>query len=249
MPRHALALTLAVLLTTTVVSAGQAPTPARIVVKLPADAELYVDDVRFTRTGATRTIETPPLEPGERYSYTLRAVAERGGRTVSASKKIAFRAGETTRVDFGELRPAGEKAVKAEPGALRLSKDEQAVLDLVNEERQKAGLTPLRPSALLFRAARDHAANMASQDRLAHELDGKGPGERLQELGYRSFGWGENVAGGQRTPREAMESWLASEGHRANILNADFRELGVGLAPGPNGGRYWTQVFGRPADR
>jgi uncharacterized protein YkwD len=147
------------------------------------------------------------------------------------------------------------RRAKASPGGAPadtgggLSRDERAVLDLTNREREKAGLGPLQVSARLVRAARSHSANMARQGQLGHLLDGKGPGERLQDVGYAHTGWGENCAAGQRTAAEAVRSWMSSEGHRANILNPAFAEIGIGIAPGEGGGNYFTQLFGTPWPR
>jgi uncharacterized protein YkwD len=122
---------------------------------------------------------------------------------------------------------------------------EQQVVDLVNQERRKMGLPPLRVSARLAQAARQHSQNMARQNTGAHELDGVGPGERIRETGYRALQWGENIAWGARTAEQAMSGWMNSPGHRRNILSAEVSEIGVGLAEA-NGVPYWTQVFGRP---
>lgn len=138
--------------------------------------------------------------------------------------------------------PAGK------PG-FALSAEEQAVLDLSNRERERAGLPPLRADEKLCQAAREHSTNMARQDRLDHVLDGKDPGQRLRDVGYRSFGWGENCAAGQRTAAEAVSTWMNSPGHRANILNGSFTEIGIGIAPNGRGGHYYTQVFATPAPR
>jgi len=127
-----------------------------------------------------------------------------------------------------------------------LSREEQAVLDLTNAERQKAGLAALKPNEKLFQAARGHSANMARQEVLAHTLDEQGPGERLRKAGYRASTWGENCAAGQRTPEEAVSSWMGSEGHRQNLLGQQFTEIGLGIAVSGSGTRYWTQVFGTP---
>lgn len=132
------------------------------------------------------------------------------------------------------------------PAAFKLSVDERAVLDLVNAERARANLPPLKSNELLTRAARDHTANMARQGQLNHTLDGKGPGERLAAVGYRHAGWGENVAMGQPTPADAMADWMSSDGHRGNILGI-FSEVGIGVAADANGHCYWTQVFAVPA--
>jgi uncharacterized protein YkwD len=76
---------------------------------------------------------------------------------------------------------------------------------------------------------------------------GKAPSEHVRELGYRSFGAGENCAPGQRTPAKVMETWMGSEGHRANILNKDYAEIGIGMARANGGTCYWTLVFATPA--
>jgi uncharacterized protein YkwD len=127
-----------------------------------------------------------------------------------------------------------------------LSSDEIALVAQTNAERKKRGLGRLEPSPLLLKAARDHTTRMAARDVLAHELDGKGPEERLADVGYRHAGWGENVAMGQRSAGEAIATWMDSPGHRANLLNPDFRQIGVGIATNARGQRYFTQVFGIP---
>jgi uncharacterized protein (TIGR03000 family) len=74
--------------------------PATIVVSLPADAKLLVDGAPTTSTSALRTFESPALQVGMDHHYTLKAEFARDGKTVSASKRIAVRAGEETRVSF-----------------------------------------------------------------------------------------------------------------------------------------------------
>lgn len=130
--------------------------------------------------------------------------------------------------------------------AFELTKDEKALLELTNKEREKAELPPLKANEKLFKAARDHSANMAKQNQLDHTLDGKDPGDRLKDVGYEHLGWGENVAGGARTPEEAVQTWMNSPGHRANILNPQYKEIGLGIAKNGDGGPYYTQVFATP---
>jgi uncharacterized protein YkwD len=89
---------------------------------------------------------------------------------------------------------------------------------------------------------------MAKQGQLAHTLDGKGPGERLDDVGYKNAGWGENCSGGQPSPDEAIKSWLSSEPHRNNIRNDEFTEVGLGMASDGMGGWYFTQLFAIPAN-
>jgi uncharacterized protein YkwD len=136
---------------------------------------------------------------------------------------------------------------QAQEKKLTLSAEEQKVVDLTNAERKKAALPPLKPNALLMKAARSHSENMAKQDKLAHELDGKGPETRLDDLGYKSSGIAENCAAGQRAPVEVVKSWMESEPHKANILGEKYTEIGVGLAKTTEGKTYWTLVFATPA--
>ncbi|MFF8381441.1 sigma-70 family RNA polymerase sigma factor [Streptomyces sp. NPDC015661] len=120
---------------------------------------------------------------------------------------------------------------------------EQQVISLVNEERAKAGCGPLTEHPLLTKAAQGHSDDMAARDFFDHtNPDGDGPGERITAAGYAWSSYGENIAKGQTTAAQVMESWMNSPGHRANILNCGFKEIGVGLHT--SGGPYWTQAFG-----
>lgn len=129
---------------------------------------------------------------------------------------------------------------------LQLTKEEQEVVDLTNKERKEADLPPLKVNEKLVQAAREHSANMAKHDELSHMLDDKGPAERLTAVGYAFSSWAENVAEGQNTPAEVINTWMKSEMHKANILSKNA-EIGVGVAKSADGKKYWTQVFGNPA--
>ncbi|MFD7319711.1 sigma-70 family RNA polymerase sigma factor [Streptomyces sp. NPDC059875] len=117
------------------------------------------------------------------------------------------------------------------------------VISLVNAERAKAGCGPLTANSQLTRAAQGHSDDMAARDFFDHtNPDGKGPGERVTATGYPWSTYGENIAMGQSSAEQVMESWMNSPGHRANILNCSFKEIGIGIHN--EGGPYWTQVFG-----
>lgn len=121
---------------------------------------------------------------------------------------------------------------------------EQKVLDLVNEERRKAGLRPLSYNAVLDNAAEKHNVQQERTGRMAHDGIGDGdPGSRIRAEGFRNA-WGENVAVGQTTPEQVVREWMASPGHRANILNPNFTTLGVAHGTGANGRPFWAQSFG-----
>ncbi|MEV4675526.1 MULTISPECIES: CAP domain-containing protein [Actinomadura] len=117
------------------------------------------------------------------------------------------------------------------------------VISLVNKERAKNGCRALTSNGKLAVAAQGHSADMARRGFFDHtNPDGKSPGDRITAAGYRWSTYGENIAKGQPTPASVMTSWMNSPGHRANILNCSFREIGVGVVK--SGGPYWTQVFG-----
>ncbi|WP_418955705.1 sigma-70 family RNA polymerase sigma factor [Streptomyces tritici] len=119
----------------------------------------------------------------------------------------------------------------------------QQVVALVNSERAKAGCGPVTGHSLLDKAAQGHSEDMAARDFFDHtNPDGDGPGERITAAGYQWSTYGENIAKGQRTPAAVMDAWMNSPGHRANILNCSFKEIGIGIHDA--GGPYWTQVFG-----
>ncbi|AXE78807.1 CAP domain-containing protein [Streptomyces atratus] len=116
------------------------------------------------------------------------------------------------------------------------------ILTLVNSERSKAGCSPLTANAKLTKAAQDHSADMASHRNMSHTgSDGSAPGDRITRTGYRWSAYGENVAYGYTTPESVMAGWMDSPGHKRNILDCSFKEIGVGLA---QPGSYWTQDFG-----
>lgn len=133
----------------------------------------------------------------------------------------------------------------------------ERVVYLTNLERRAQGLAPLKGESRLEEAAGAHAAEMANLDYFSHQsADGRSLGARLTAAGYAYSTAGENIAAGYPDPEAVVQGWMNSAGHRANILNAAFRELGVGyvweagdLFPGPSGyGHYWVQNLGARRD-
>ena len=116
------------------------------------------------------------------------------------------------------------------------------VVELVNSERSQAGCAPLKVNEKLTKAAQDHSEDMAAHRNMSHTgSDGSNPGNRIKRAGYDWASYGENVAYGYRTPESVMDGWMSSPGHKRNILDCKFKEIGVGLA---QPGYYWTQNFG-----
>lgn len=113
------------------------------------------------------------------------------------------------------------------------------VVSLVNEERADHGCDPVTTDDRLTSAAQEHSEDMDHRDYMNHQSpDDEGPAERAERHGYHAFG-AENVAKGQSSAEQVMDSWMDSDGHRANILNCDLESIGVGES-----GSAWTQKFG-----
>lgn len=138
--------------------------------------------------------------------------------------------------------------------------DEQSaaelVLDLVNEARATRrscgkktfnAAPPLRWNPLLADASRLHSEDMARFSYFSHKgRDGSTPPQRVERAGYRYRITGENIAGGQMTPEDAVAGWIDSPRHCANLMNPAFTEMGVAVAVDRKSklGVYWTQEFG-----
>ena len=144
--------------------------------------------------------------------------------------------------------PAPTPTTSPKPAPTGNAALEADVVRIVNEERAKAGCnTPLTADDRLIAAARGHSADMAARNYFSHTTpEGVQFATRITNAGYRWSGAGENIAKGQRTPADVMTSWMNSSGHRANILNCGFKNIGVGVAADAQGSLVWTQNFASP---
>ncbi|HEY3160669.1 MAG TPA: CAP domain-containing protein [Vicinamibacterales bacterium] len=123
------------------------------------------------------------------------------------------------------------------------------VVDLTNVERARQHRAALRANPRLMRAAQIQAEQMARARKLAHVLPHAAypsAKDRLAAAEYRWQAYGENVALGQTDAADVVRSWMHSRGHRTNLLNADFSEMGAGYATDAAGRPYYVQVFARP---
>jgi len=115
----------------------------------------------------------------------------------------------------------------------------QQVLDLVNKERTKAGLKSLRMNDALSKMAMDKAKDMYHNNYFDHQSPTYGsPFDMMNAYGITYNTAAENIANGQRSPTEVMNAWMNSQGHRANILNGSFTDIGIAYYNGE-----WVQVF------
>ncbi|MFF5719756.1 CAP domain-containing protein [Streptomyces buecherae] len=192
-----------------------------------------------------------------------RSAGPRGDdRTGGATADGAARDGSADHADHKADEPAGGTVGRSRPGPTtrpgsdagprREGQDPREagrggttaeVLALVNEERADAGCRPLTADGTLGRVADTYAGVMADTQRLSHTgPDGSTVGDRVTRAGYTWSSVGENIARGQADAEAVMDAWMKSPGHRANILNCSFRELGIGVDQG-SGGPWWAQVF------
>ena len=145
---------------------------------------------------------------------------------------------------------------KTSPSKLSNDQARAAILCLVNRKRSDAGLPGFERNKRLQKAAQRHTNRMSGTGCFAHECSGEGAlGARLESVDYLTGGllqwaFGENIAWGMDSrgrPSEIVKAWMNSPGHRANILNVHYRNLGVGCSYSASHVPYWTQDFGAPA--
>ena len=121
---------------------------------------------------------------------------------------------------------------------------QQQVLDLVNAERTKRGISALTLDSNLSNVATKKSQDMVNKNYFDHTSPTYGsPFDMMKQFGISYRTAGENIAKGQKTPQEVVTAWMNSEGHRKNILNPNFTNLGVGIAKDSKGTTYWTQMF------
>lgn len=116
------------------------------------------------------------------------------------------------------------------------------IFNLVNIEREKAGLPALQLDTNITAAANVRAKEIKQS--FSHTRpNGSSFSTALGEQGVTFTGSGENIAWGQKSPEQVMNAWMNSAGHRANILNQNFRNIGIGYYQDANGRNYWVQLF------
>lgn len=118
---------------------------------------------------------------------------------------------------------------------------ETQVVRLVNQIQQENGLQPLTANWELSRVARYKSRDMKDNRYFSHTSPTYGsPFQMIKAFGLSFRTAGENIAKGYATPQAVVNGWMNSSGHRANILNPSYRQIGVGYV---SGGNYWTQMF------
>ncbi|RKT19732.1 uncharacterized protein YkwD [Streptomyces sp. 1114.5] len=206
---------------------------------VPSDGPASTDPAAAASAAATPSA-TAPASPTAAASATPSPGASDAAAKATASATRTAAAAPTT-----ARRTAGASPTPVGGGAS--PSYAQQVVDLVNTERAKAGCGPVSAEPRLASAAQSHSDDMADRNYFDHASpEGFHADHRIEATGYRWSTWGENIARGQKDPADVMDAWMNSPGHRANILNCAFKQLGVGVRTG-SGGPWWTQVFAAPA--
>lgn len=187
---------------------------------------LFIDRPVMYVNDETIELNTPPIIYNDFTLVPLRAVSEAAGAQVDWN-------GETRTVTITAQESSFESWAKQ-------------VLILTNNERSKNGLNPLQWDDSLAALAKTHCEDMINRNFFSHNNpDGETPFDRMKKAGISYWAAGENIAAGQYSPEAVVESWMNSEGHRKNILNPDFKCLGVSVIKGGEYGIYWAQEFAR----
>ena len=122
------------------------------------------------------------------------------------------------------------------------------MLEYHNQARLEAGKDPLKFHMRLRDAALEHGEWMAKNNRFSHTgKNGSSVADRVRDAGYSYSYVGENIYKGTTPPSHAFQAWMNSNGHRANILNGNYTDIGLHYTSSTDGVMYWTAVFGRPS--
>ena len=150
----------------------------------------------------------------------------------------------TTPEQKPDSAPSNPSTTPEQKPSTDFSSYQQQVLDLVNAERAKRGISALTLDSSLSSVATKKSQDMVNKNYFDHTSPTYGsPFDMMKQFGISYRSAGENIAKGQKTPQEVVDAWMNSEGHRKNILNPNFTNLGVGIAKDSNKTTYWTQMF------
>ncbi|MEV5336098.1 CAP domain-containing protein [Streptomyces werraensis] len=197
-----------------------------------------------SRDGGRATSPAPSATPSTPAAPTKAPEAEKAPEkteSAAAPEKTEEQAQDRRTAPDTERKAGDQSQGKGQTSAEATAAAE--VLRLVNAERAKVGCSPVTADSALTALATAFSDDMAGRGFFDHtDPDGDTPWDRAQAAGISNLG-GENIARGQADAESVMQAWMDSPGHKANILNCDFKTLGVGVHLGP-GGPWWTQNFG-----
>ncbi|MBE5099217.1 CAP domain-containing protein [Priestia aryabhattai] len=213
-------------------------TPKQITIKdAQAAQNINVDELlkKFNAQGQSAQAEAPQQETQAPEQAEAAPQEQAQAPEQSEEAKAPEQTQQNTKAQQSENTDKAEQAKDA-------SQFEQKVVDLVNQERQKQGLKPLTLNKKLSDVARTKSKDMMDKGYFDHNSPTYGsPFDMMKQFGIEYTTAGENIAKGQQSPEDVMNAWMNSDGHRKNILNPDFTEIGVGYVKGDT--TYWTQQF------
>lgn len=213
-------------------------TPKQINIKdAQAAQNINVDELlkKFNAQGKSAQAEAPQQETQTPEQAEAAPQEQAKAPEQSEEAKAPEQTQQNTKAQQSENTDKAEQTKDA-------SQFEQKVVDLVNQEREKQGLKPLTLNKELSDVARTKSKDMMDKGYFDHNSPTYGsPFDMMKQFGIEYTTAGENIAKGQQSPEDVMNAWMNSDGHRKNILNPDFTEIGVGYVKGDT--TYWTQQF------
>ena len=191
--------------------------------------EAAPDTSASAKSSASSVSRAPERQP--------EASASRSSSTTAASRPAT----SPSRTQSPAAKPSAPASTTRRP-AVSLAEYAEAVVRLVNQERAKAGLDSLSVNQAAAAAANVRAREI--EGAFSHTRpNGRSYSTALKEQGASYRAAGENIAYGQRSAEQVMEGWMNSSGHRANILNAQYTAIGVGVYRSASGTLHWVQLF------
>jgi uncharacterized YkwD family protein len=164
--------------------------------------------------------------------------------TSKQKKPINHKQETPVKVKSKQNSPVASKSSPSSTDSSNILAIEREVVRLVNIERAKKGLQPLKISEKLSKVARTKSQDMKDNHYFSHESPTYGsPFDMLKHFGVSYQTAGENIAAGQPTAAAVVDGWMNSQGHRENILHPSYTHIGVGYVSGGDYGTYWTQLF------
>jgi uncharacterized protein YkwD len=205
-----------------------------------------------------REAKAVPPSPSTADGAGPKAVARPGRHRASAEPAMRYRAAAPH--EFAGLlvsqRPGPLVLAPADARFIALAVPQnasvvtQAIVDLTNHVRAENGVPTLNPSPALMEAAQLHSDDMARLGQMQHDLSGVPLAtlpDRAEYVHYEYQLLGENIAYNQADPASVVAAWMNSPPHRENMLDAQFVDIGVGIAWNRRGEPYYTMVLGKPA--
>lgn len=185
---------------------------------------LFIDKKVMYVNDKSVTLETPPIIYNDFTLVPLRAVSEAAGAQVDWEQ------------DTHTVKITAQNS-EFEEWAMQ-------VLELTNKERAKKAISPLIWNDSLAELGQEHCDDMINRGFFSHNNpDNETPFDRMKKAGISYRVAGENIAAGQYSPEAVITSWMNSAGHMKNIMNPNFKYLGVAVRKGGKYGIYWAQEF------